>query len=38
MRALLDRLDREHGSPAEYLRAHGLTDDEVRRLREVLVG
>ncbi|MDF2993719.1 MAG: protein tyrosine/serine phosphatase [Microbacterium sp.] len=38
MRALLERLDREYGSPAGYLRAHGLGDDELRRLREVLVG
>ncbi|MDQ1122881.1 tyrosine-protein phosphatase [Microbacterium trichothecenolyticum] len=38
MRALLARLDREYGSPAGYLRAHGLRDEELRRLREVLVG
>ncbi len=38
MRTLLARLDREYGSPAGYLRAHGLSDDELRRLREVLVG
>lgn len=36
MRALLERLDRDHGSPAGYLRANGLTEDELRRLREVL--
>ncbi|AOX45111.1 tyrosine-protein phosphatase [Microbacterium sp. BH-3-3-3] len=38
MRALLSRLDREYGSPAGYLRAHGLSDDELLRLRAVLVG
>ncbi|MGN7968552.1 tyrosine-protein phosphatase [Microbacterium sp. 22296] len=37
MRALLERLDREYGSPAGYLRAHGATDHELRRLRELLV-
>ena len=37
MRALLERLDREYGSPAGYLLAHGVTDDELRRLRELLV-
>ncbi|BFM24128.1 tyrosine-protein phosphatase [Microbacterium sp. che218] len=37
MRALLDRLDREFGSPTGYLRAHGMTDAELERLREVLV-
>ncbi|MCI9859014.1 tyrosine-protein phosphatase [Microbacterium proteolyticum] len=37
MRTLLERLDREHGSPAGYLRAHGVTDDELRRLRDLLV-
>lgn len=36
MRALLERLDREWGSPAGYLRAHGMTDDELRLLRHVL--
>lgn len=38
MRALLERLDREYGSPAGYLQAHGLQDSELTRLREVLVG
>lgn len=38
MRALLDRLDREHGSPSDYLRAHGLDDAELGELRRVLVG
>jgi len=37
MRALLDRLDRAYGSPAGYLRAHGMTDDELDALRAVLV-
>ncbi|MDQ1073910.1 MULTISPECIES: tyrosine-protein phosphatase [Microbacterium] len=37
MRALLDRLDRAYGSPAGYLRAHGMSDDEVRRLHDVLI-
>lgn len=37
MRALLDRLDREFGSPLGYLRAHGLIAEEAARLREVLV-
>jgi protein-tyrosine phosphatase len=37
MRALLDRLDHEYGSPLGYLRAHGLTEEEAARLREVLV-
>lgn len=38
MRALLERLDREYGSPAGYLRAHGMSDDELSTLRELLVG
>ncbi len=38
MRALLERLDREYGSPADYLRAHGLGDDDLALLRRVLVG
>lgn len=37
MRVLLGRLDAEHGSPAGYLRAHGLTRDELARLRDALV-
>ncbi|MDQ1137512.1 protein-tyrosine phosphatase [Microbacterium sp. SORGH_AS 1204] len=38
IRALLERLDREYGSAAGYLRAHGLRDGELERLRAVLVG
>lgn len=38
MRALLARLDRQFGSPAGYLRAHGMTDAELDRLGTVLVG
>ena len=38
MRALLERLDRDFGSPAGYLAAHGFTDAEAERLRAVLVG
>jgi protein-tyrosine phosphatase len=37
MRALLERLDAEHGSPAGFLRAHGVTDDELAGLRDALV-
>lgn len=37
MRALLERLDAEYGSPAGFLRAHGVTDDELARLRDTLV-
>lgn len=37
MRSLLDKLDREYGSPAGFLRAHGMSADELQRLREVLV-
>lgn len=37
MRDLLARLDAEFGSPTDYLRAHGLTEDEVAELRRVLV-
>lgn len=37
MRALLERLDTEYGSPAGFLRAHGVTDDELARLRDALV-
>lgn len=37
MRDLLARLDAEYGSPTEYLRAHGLGDDEIAELRRVLV-
>lgn len=34
---LLDRIDAEHGSMDAYLRAQGLTDDELARLRAALV-
>lgn len=37
MRALLAHLDGTYGSAAGYLRAHGMTDAEIDRLREVLV-
>lgn len=37
MRALLERLDAEYGSPADFLRAHGVTDGELARLRDALV-
>jgi protein-tyrosine phosphatase len=37
MRALLARLEREYGSPADYLRAQGLGDDEIRELRRILI-
>ncbi len=37
MRALLDSIRDQYGSSAEYLRAHGLTDDELTELRRVLV-
>ncbi len=37
MRGLLDDLRQRYGAPVEFLRAHGLTDDEVRELRRVLV-
>ncbi|WP_322409530.1 tyrosine-protein phosphatase [Microbacterium invictum] len=37
MRAFLDDLDERYGSAAGFLVAHGLGEDEVRRLREVLV-
>lgn len=37
MRALLAHLDATYGSAAAYLRAHGMTDAEIHRLREVLV-
>lgn len=38
MRSLLERIDREFGSPAGYLRAHGMSEDELSALRRVLVG
>jgi len=37
MRTLLERLDREYGSPAGYLRAHGLGDDDLAALRRALI-
>lgn len=37
MRALLERVDRDFGSPAAYLVAHGMTESEVGRLRELLL-
>jgi protein-tyrosine phosphatase len=37
MRALLDDVTHRYGSAEEYLRAHGLADDEIAELRRVLV-
>jgi len=37
MRAMLAGVDERYGSPAEYLRAHGLADDEISELRRVLL-
>jgi len=37
MRALLDDLRARFGAPVEFLRAHGLADDELLELRRVLV-
>ncbi|MBD3943330.1 tyrosine-protein phosphatase [Microbacterium sp. NEAU-LLC] len=37
MRALLDDVTRRYGSAAEYLRAHGMTGDELDELRRVLL-
>lgn len=37
MRAMLDGIDASYGSAADYLRAHGLADDEVSELRRVLL-
>jgi protein-tyrosine phosphatase len=37
MRELLARLERDYGSPADYLRANGLGDDEIRELRRILI-
>ncbi|WP_157536914.1 tyrosine-protein phosphatase [Microbacterium sp. Root180] len=37
MRALLSDVEERYGSPAEYLRAHGLTDEELVELRRVLL-
>jgi len=38
MAAVLDHLDAEHGGAAEWLRAHGLEEDSLTRLREKLAG
>lgn len=37
MRALLDDVAARYGSAGDYLRAHGLADDEIAELRRVLV-
>lgn len=37
MRGILDEIDRRWGSSAEYLRAHGLADDELDALRAALI-
>lgn len=37
MRRLLEQVDERWGSAAGYLRAHGMTDDELIALRETLV-
>lgn len=37
MRDLLERLDRDYGSPTDYLRSHGLGDDEIDELRRILI-
>ncbi|MGL4257585.1 MAG: tyrosine-protein phosphatase [Microbacterium sp.] len=37
MQALLAGVDERYGSPADYLRAHGLSDDELAELRRVLL-
>lgn len=37
MRAALERVDARWGSAADYLRAHGLGDDEIVELRRVLL-
>ncbi|MBN9213934.1 MAG: protein tyrosine phosphatase [Microbacterium sp. SCN 70-200] len=38
MTGLLDDLATRFGSPADYLRAHGIADDELTELRRVIVG
>ncbi|MCK6081437.1 tyrosine-protein phosphatase [Microbacterium sp. EYE_5] len=38
MRGVFDDLRARYGGPVDYLRAHGLGDDEVAALRRVLVG
>lgn len=37
MRGFLDDLRERYGAPGEYLRAHGLADDEIAELRRILV-
>ncbi|MDL5353208.1 tyrosine-protein phosphatase [Microbacterium sp. zg-YB36] len=37
MRTLLEGLRAQYGAPVEFLRAHGLTDDEIAELARVLV-
>lgn len=37
MRELLGQLDAVFGSPTDYLRAHGLAEDEIAELRRILV-
>jgi protein-tyrosine phosphatase len=37
MRALLEQVDERWGSAADYLRANGMTDQELEDLREALV-
>lgn len=37
MRGLLDDLHARYGSPVDFLRAHGLTDDELGELRAILI-
>lgn len=37
MRALLEDVSARYGSAADYLRAHGLADDEIAELRRVLL-
>lgn len=37
MRALLDEVEARYGSASDYLRAHGLADDELAELRRVLL-
>ena len=37
MRDLLTGLTARYGSPADYLRAHGMADDELNELRRILV-
>jgi protein-tyrosine phosphatase len=37
MRALLAGVGEAYGTPADYLRAHGLGDDELTELRRILI-